>query len=98
MRVQAIVWFAAGMFVAFGVLGAVWAATSGDSEVRINARRLDDGRVEVGLQQRNDKAWWPRQLPQSRFLPADAETGRWLNSTPLSVSVADSGVSEEQST
>ena len=98
MRVQAIVWFAAGMLVAFSVLGAVWATTSGDSEVRINARRLDDGRVEVGLQQRNDKGWGPRHLPQSRFLSADAETGRWLNSTPLSVSVAEAGVAEEQST
>ncbi|MCY3734176.1 MAG: hypothetical protein OXG42_07835 [Chloroflexi bacterium] len=96
MRGKAIVWFTAGMLVAFGVVGAVWAAASGDSELRINARRLDDGRVEVGLQQRDDKGWGQRQLPQSRFLPADAETGRWLNSTPLSVSVAESGVAEEQ--
>lgn len=36
---KSILWFAAGLFVAIGVLGSAWAATSGDAEVRINARR-----------------------------------------------------------
>ncbi|MCY3558654.1 MAG: hypothetical protein OXH13_08430 [Chloroflexi bacterium] len=36
---KSILWFAAGLFVAIGVLGGAWAATSGDAEVRINARR-----------------------------------------------------------
>lgn len=97
MMGRSIVWFAAGMLVAFGAFSAIWAASSGDSEVRVNVRRLDDGRVEVGLQQRDDTGWGQRQLPRFRFMPADAETGRWLNSSPLSVSVSESDVAEEQS-
>lgn len=97
MRGKAITWFAIGMIVASGVLGTVWAATSGDAEVRINARRLGDGRVEVGLQQRDGTGWAQGQLPRARFLPVDAETDRWLNSSPLRVSVAESRVDEEQS-
>ena len=64
------------------------AATGGEAEVRINARQLEDGRVEFALQQRVDGEWGERQLPSSRYFPADAGHNRWLNSTPLTVSVA----------
>ena len=62
-----------------------WAATNGEAEVRITARQLDDGRVEFALQQRVDGEWGERQLPRSRFFPADATVGRWLNSSSLTI-------------
>ena len=43
-------------------------------EVRIVARRLGDGRVEFGLQQRGDGSWGGRLLPSRRFFPP---TPRW---------------------
>lgn len=87
---RSLVWFGLGLLVASSLFGVVWAATSGDVEVRINARRLDDGRVEVGLQQRGDSDWANRHLPDARFLPPDAELGRWLNSSPINLMVSDS--------
>lgn len=67
----------------------VWAATGGEAEVRITARQLEDGRVEFALQQRVDGEWGERMLPASRFFPADVGHNRWLNSTPLTVSVSE---------
>ena len=53
-------------------------------EVRIVARKLDSGRVEFGLQQRQpDNAWGDRQLPRVRFFPTTAAVGRWLVSSSL---------------
>ena len=51
---------------------AVSAATrTVETQVRINAQRLDDGRVEFALQQRNaDGDWNDRLLPTRRFFPA----------------------------
>ena len=69
------------------------------TEMRIVARRLDDGRTEFGLQ-RNDlyqewvgdrSPWGDRRLPAQRFFPADAQVGRWLASAPLTVPVAAEG-------
>ena len=61
---------------------------TGDDEgavVRVVARRLADDRIEFALQQRrSDATWGSRQLPRSRFFPADAAVGRWLVSSPLS--------------
>ncbi len=76
-------------FALLGVIGimagAVFAMSHGDAEVRINTFRHDDGRVEVGLQQRGDDGeWGERSLPQYRFLPPDA-VGEWRNSSPISV-------------
>ena len=65
------------------------AATGGEAEVRINARQLEDGRVEFALQQRVDGEWGERQFPRSRYFSADAAVGRWLNSTPLTVTVEE---------
>ena len=65
-----------------------WAATGGEAEVRITARQLEDGRVEFVLQQRVNGGWGERMLPASRFFPANVEHSRWLNSTPVTVSVA----------
>ena len=61
-------------------------------QVRIAARRLTDGRVEFALQVRgSDAAWGERLLPETRYLPADAEAGRWLVSSPLTTGLAPAG-------
>ena len=71
------------------------AAHAGDDasdEVRIVARKLEDGRVEFGLQQReSEDSWGERMLPATRFFPADATVDRWLRSSPLTVHVAATG-------
>ena len=66
------------------------------ADVRVVARRLDDGRTEFALQ-RDQRPIWPRaapdwgdpQLPALRFFPGDAPVGRWLASSPLEVRVFD---------
>ena len=86
---KSLVWFVVGVVATLGVVGVVWASSSGEAEVRINARRLDDGRVEVAMQQRGAGEWAAPQTPDARFLAPDAATGRWFSSSPLSVAVAD---------
>ena len=63
-----------------------------DIEVRINARQLEDGRVEFALE--HDGA---RVLPRSRYFPANAEVNRWLRSSPVTIELAadDAAVSED---
>ena len=81
-----VLFFLAGVVLTAGALGAVLASSGGDPEVRLSARRIDDGRVEVALQQtREDGAWGERSLPEARFLPADAEAGVWHSSNSLTV-------------
>ena len=62
-------------------------ATQGqqETEARINARKLEDGRVEFSMQVREGNSWSERILPRGRYFPADAEAGRWLNSTPVAI-------------
>lgn len=67
-----------------------WLASSplpvADGDVRIVARRLAAGRVEVGLQERGvDGSWGDRRLPRLRLVPSTAPAGRWLASSPLSL-------------
>ncbi len=83
-------WFAALIAVA-GVLATSLVATAqtGEPQIRINARILSNGRIEVALQQRPGGGdWGDRLLPARRFLPPSAPTGRWLWSTPLEVQAA----------
>ena len=62
-------------------------------EARIVARRVAGGRVEFGLQQREpSRGWGPRLLPQSRLFPVTTTIGRWLASSPLTLSVGDGDV------
>jgi len=73
---------------ATGVFAATSAAaqdtTDGSGEVRIVARKLENGRIEFGLQQRQaDDTWGDRQLPRVRFFPTTATVDRWLASSPL---------------
>ncbi|MCY3807561.1 MAG: hypothetical protein OXG91_13940, partial [bacterium] len=64
------------------------AGGASEVDVRIVARRLDDGRVEFGLQQRDaDGSWGERLLPSRRFFPATAGVGPWLASSTLTVTV-----------
>ena len=73
--------------------------TSGDGpavEVRVAAQRLANGSTEFALQQRSaDGAWAERQLPRSRFFPATTAVGRWLASSPLTVSAPDGAAEAE---
>ena len=65
--------------------------TSDDStvQVRIVARKLADSRIEFALQPTQpDGPWGDRLLPQNRYFPPDAPTGRWLVSSPLTVGAA----------
>ena len=78
--------FILGVLVTVGGLAVVWAATSGEAEVRITARHVDDGRVEVALQQLDGDSWSELHKPDARFLSPDAEVGRWLPSSSLTVS------------
>ena len=69
-----------------------WPTTTrdGDVVVRIVARKVADGRVEVGLQQRLDDATWsPRMLLPRRFFPTTATVGRWLGGSPLAAAWPD---------
>ena len=64
-------------------------AVSDSADVRIVARRLSNGKIEFGLEQRqSDDSWAGRRLPRARLFPATAAAGRWLVSTPITVSVA----------
>ena len=68
------------------------------TEVRITAQRLADGRTEFALQEREaGRPWSERLLPRGRFFPAAATVGRWLSSTPLTVSLPEPQVSEDTS-
>ncbi len=63
-------------------------AKVGEIEVRVAARRLDDGRTEFAIQERQaGGVWGERRLPRARFFPADAAVDRWLASSPLIVSL-----------
>ena len=86
-----------GFLMGAAALGVVW-ATSGDRDgavdVRIVAERLDDGRVEVGLQQRQESGDWSEtEKPSHRFVPPDVEVGKPLHSSTLVVDT----VSREES-
>ena len=63
---------------------------AGETEVRITAQRLADGRIEFALQEREaDGAWGERMLPRVRFFPATVTVGSWLSSTPLMVNLPE---------
>ena len=61
-------------------------ALAEDYELRIVARRVSDGRVEFGLETRQDGgAWGDRQVPTRRFFPAGARVDRWLGSSAIAL-------------
>ena len=83
------------MVAALVVVGTVGAggATAGaqelDGTVRVAARKLAGGQVEVALQQHTNGSWAERLLPDRRLFPADAAVESWLLSTPRTI---DGGV------
>ena len=58
--------------------------------MRITAQKLEDGRIEFGLQPRAGSGWGERILPRVRFFPTTAAVGRWLSSTEIRLAT-DSG-------
>ena len=75
-----------GLVIGAIALGAVQAAISVTSEVRIGVRRLDDGRIEVGLQQMTEEeGWQDLETAPARFLPEDADIDQWRYSTAIEV-------------
>ncbi len=74
-----------GLVLGAIALGAVQAAISVTSDVRIGVKRLDDGRVEVKLQQLDEEAWVDLDAADARFLPTDAEVDRWRYSSSIAV-------------
>ncbi|MXV79701.1 MAG: substrate-binding domain-containing protein [Chloroflexi bacterium] len=81
---KAIIIFLLGVLVSTGTL-AILADNHGESDVRVSARKLADGRVEIAVQQRDGDRWSERQLPDFRFLPIDAPPGEWRSSSAVSV-------------
>ena len=67
-------------------LGAAQAAISVTSEVRIGVKRLEDGRVEVKLQQLGDEqVWSDLDSAPARYLPLDADVDQWRYSSAIEV-------------
>ena len=60
-------------------------ATTHSAAVRVAARHVANGRVEVGLQQQTDGGeWGETKLPITRFVPAGSEN-EWSTSSAVSV-------------
>ncbi len=79
-------WLRSGV-VRFPLAGDGYGVPSRTWELRAEARRLADGRIEFALGARTDDgAGWTRHLPRSRFFPADAPAGRWLKSSRVEFS------------
>ena len=92
MRARLAVLAVAGLLAVLGVTAITASGAGHETEVRITAQRLADGRTEFALQQREaDDGWSERLLPRARFFPAAATVGRWLSSTPLTVRAPDAG-------
>lgn len=78
-------WILLGAIIGAAV-GAAVAVLQSDGEARVSLKRLEDGRSEVAIQlRRADGSWGGRILPDARFAEANAEPGRWLNSSPVAL-------------
>ena len=64
------------------------APTAESGSGRIVARRLADGRTELGWQPADGGE---RVLPQQRYFPTDATVGRWLRSSPIEANGVEIG-------
>ena len=65
--------------------GASAQPDSDGAEVRVAARAVDDGRVEVAVQQLIEGSWGELRKPTARYVPADAERGAWLTSSNVTL-------------
>ncbi|MCY3561451.1 MAG: hypothetical protein OXH20_09835 [bacterium] len=80
-------WLAGSALTITAAAGTPAAYVAG--EVRVVVQRLADDRIEFALQKRlPGSTWGERLLPAQRFFPADATVGRWLNSSPVTVTLA----------
>ena len=60
--------------------------TAPDNCVSAPPSKLDSGRIEFGLQQRQaDDSWGARRLPRVRFFPTTATVDNWLASSSLTL-------------
>lgn len=76
--------------LALGVGRAQDEGPGGAAEIRVLTERLEDGRIEVGVQQRGlDGSWGRTYAPTRRFVPADAEPGKRLRSSPIVLDIVD---------
>ncbi len=70
-----------GLSLLIGAIGYVVAQSiQNTGEVRIVAQKLDDGRVEFGLEQDGN-----RIQPEARFFPANPPLNKWLRSSPIQI-------------
>ena len=94
MRARLTVLALAALGAVLGVTAITASGAGHETEVRITAQRLADGRTEFALQQREaDDGWSERLLTRARLFPATATAtaGRWLSSTPLTVRARGAG-------
>ena len=56
------------------------------ADLRLSARRLADGSVELGLQRRTEDGWSAHILPDGRFLSLDVPNDEWFNSAAFALS------------
>lgn len=85
-----------GVLIGAAALGGIWAVVHSDQddqlEVRVSVERLEDGRVEIGVQQRGeDGEWGETQKPDHRFLPPNVEAGRVKYSSPIAFDLVTRG-------
>lgn len=83
---------ATALLTALATLAFIGGATANHQEpsdgnsvtVRVAAQRHESGAVSVAVQQQGyGKRWGERLLPTLRVVPAGAQPGRWLNSSPV---------------
>ena len=67
------------------VLVQTQSANEAETSVQIAARRLDDGRVEFGLRQRQGAGWSEIRFPSRRYLRTDATVDEWKISDEIAV-------------
>lgn len=85
-----------GLIIGASATGLIWATSGSTAEVRVVARKLDDGRVEVALQTRavdpqaqleglDGPGWGNRLSPEFRYLAGDATVNRWYASSVVTI-------------
>ena len=74
--------FGAAILLAGAAGYAVSQTISVPTEARVIVQKHPSGAVEVALEQGGE-----RYLPQARFVSRDAETGRWLRSSAVTIEV-----------
>ena len=88
---RSIVLIGLAVLIGTAAFGAAWTAQGGGIAVRVAAERLDDGRFEIGVQQRAEgDSWGEISWPANRFPAPDAATGetRYISPTSMDVRIA----------